>query len=109
MEPAIGRNGYVLFANITSDLFAFRPGASQQPDWSRSTFRGGLVSETAYLPGEALVNGPQSRNSPAIWCPMVPQLFVSIKKNSMHYRASMRKCLLGGTGRSWRLRAKTIS
>jgi outer membrane protein assembly factor BamB len=65
--PAIGRNGYVLFANITSDLFAFRPGASQQPDWSRSTFRGGLVSETAYLPGEALVNGPQSRNSPAIW------------------------------------------
>jgi outer membrane protein assembly factor BamB len=65
--PTIARNGSVLFANDVSDLYAFRPDASQQPDWSRSTFRGGVVSETAYLPGEALVNGPQSRNSPAIW------------------------------------------
>ncbi len=65
--PSIGRNGSVLFANSVSDLFAFRPEASQQPDWSRSTFRPGLVSETASLPGEALSGGPQSRNSPAIW------------------------------------------
>jgi outer membrane protein assembly factor BamB len=65
--PAIGRNGYVLFANTVSDLFAFRPESSQQPDWSRSTFRAGLVSETANLPGEALTGGPQSSNSPAIW------------------------------------------
>lgn len=65
--PAIGRNGYVLFANSVSDLFAFRPDASQQPEWSRSTFRPGLVSETASLPGEARVGGAQSHNAPAIW------------------------------------------
>lgn len=65
--PSIGRNGYVLFSNTVSDLVAFRPVTSSQPDWSRSTFRPGLVSDTATLSGEALVGGPQNRNSPAIW------------------------------------------
>jgi hypothetical protein len=64
--PAIGKNGYVLFANTVSDLYAFRPDSSQSPDWSQSTFRPGIISINASLPGEATV-GMQVRNAPAIW------------------------------------------
>ena len=64
--PAIGKNGYVLFANTVSDLYAFRPDSSPSPDWSQSTFREGIVNVNSSLPGEARV-GMQSRNAPAIW------------------------------------------
>jgi outer membrane protein assembly factor BamB len=65
--PAVGRNGTVLFANTVSDLFAFRPDSSQMPDWSQGTFREGVISVNSSLPGEAMVGGAQSKNSPAIW------------------------------------------
>ncbi|MGA8012308.1 MAG: PQQ-binding-like beta-propeller repeat protein [Candidatus Acidiferrales bacterium] len=65
--PAIGKNGYVFFANTVSDLFAFRPGSSTSPDWSQGTFREGIVNVNSSLPGEARVGGAQSRNTPAIW------------------------------------------
>jgi len=64
--PAVGRNGYVLFANTVSDLFAFRPESSPSPDWSQSTFRPGLISTSSALPGEATV-GMNARNAPALW------------------------------------------
>ncbi len=64
--PAIGKNGYVLYANTVSDLYAFRPDSSQSPDWSQSTFRAGIINVNSSLPGEATV-GMQSRNAPAIW------------------------------------------
>lgn len=65
--PAIGRNGYVLFANTVSDLYAFRPDSSASPEWSQGTFREGIIAANSSLPGEARVGGAQSRNSPAIW------------------------------------------
>jgi outer membrane protein assembly factor BamB len=65
--PAIGKNGYVFFANTVSDLFAFRPDSSISPDWSQGTFREGIVNVNSSLPGEARVGGAQSRNTPAIW------------------------------------------
>jgi outer membrane protein assembly factor BamB len=65
--PAIGKNGYVLFANTVSDLFAFRPDSSNMPDWSQGTFREGIINVNSSLPGEAVVGGAQSKNSPAIW------------------------------------------
>jgi large repetitive protein len=65
--PAVGRNGYVLFANTVSDLYAFRPASSNAADWSQSTIRPGLISDNASLPGEALVGHAQSKNSPVIW------------------------------------------
>ena len=65
--PAIGKNGYVFFANTVSDLFAFRPDSSTSPDWSQGTFREGIVNANSSLPGEARVGGAQSRNTPAIW------------------------------------------
>jgi large repetitive protein len=64
--PAIGRNGYVLFANTVSDLFAFRPDSSNSPEWSQGTFRPGIINVNSSLPGEASV-GMNVRNSPAIW------------------------------------------
>ena len=64
--PAVGRNGYVLFANTVSDLFAFRPESSLSPDWSQSTFRPGMISTSSALPGEATV-GMNVRNAPALW------------------------------------------
>jgi outer membrane protein assembly factor BamB len=64
--PAIGRNGYVLFANTVSDLFAFRPDSADSPEWSQGTFRPGIINVNSSLPGEASV-GMNVRNSPAIW------------------------------------------
>jgi large repetitive protein len=63
---AIGRNGYVLYANTVSDLVAFRPDSSNPPEWSQSTFRPGIINVNSSLPGEASV-GVNVRNAPAIW------------------------------------------
>jgi outer membrane protein assembly factor BamB len=65
--PSVGRNGTVLFANSVSDLFAFRPDSSQQPDWAQKTMRPGIIAADSSLPGEALAGGLQNHNSPAIW------------------------------------------
>lgn len=65
--PAIGKNGYVFFANTVSDLFAFRPDNSIRPEWSQGTFREGIINVNSSLPGQARVGGAESRNAPAIW------------------------------------------
>ena len=62
--PAIGA-GVVLFANTTSDLYAFEPGAPQLA-WSQSTSRPGVLSENSSLPGSAEV-GMSSASAPVVY------------------------------------------
>lgn len=62
--PTIGP-GVILFANTTSDLYAFEPGASQAA-WSQSTFRQGAISPNSSLPGSAEV-GMNSASSPVVY------------------------------------------
>jgi putative pyrroloquinoline-quinone binding quinoprotein len=62
--PAIGP-GVVLFANTTSDLYAFEPGATQLA-WSQSTSRPGVLSGNSSLPGSAEV-GMSSASAPVVY------------------------------------------
>lgn len=62
--PARGP-GVILFANTTSDLYAFEPGASQAA-WSQSTFREGAISASVSLPGSAAV-GMNSASAPVVY------------------------------------------
>ncbi len=62
--PAVGP-GVILFANTTSDLYAFEPGASQAA-WSQSTFREGAISSNVSLPGSAAV-GMNSASAPVVY------------------------------------------
>jgi hypothetical protein len=62
--PAIGSD-VLLFANSTSDLFAFKPGSASAA-WSQSTFRAGAISERSSLPGTAAV-GTNSASAPEIY------------------------------------------
>jgi putative pyrroloquinoline-quinone binding quinoprotein len=63
--PAIGCLGTVLFANSTSDLFAFEQGSTTAA-WSQNTNRPGAVSDNFSLPGSASV-GTSSASSPAVY------------------------------------------
>lgn len=63
--PAIGRLGTVLYANSTSDLFAFEQG-SITAAWSQNTFRQGMIGDNSALPGEAEV-GAVSVASPLVY------------------------------------------
>lgn len=63
--PAIGRLGTVLFANSTSDLFAFEQGSTTAA-WSQNTNREGAVSDNFSLPGSARV-GESSASSPVVY------------------------------------------
>jgi hypothetical protein len=65
--PAIGADGTVLYATVVSDLYAFRPTAGNQAIWSQSTFRPGIISTNAAMPGTARTSTARSKNSPAIW------------------------------------------
>lgn len=62
--PAIGANA-ILFANTTSDLYAFHPGSTTAA-WSQSTFRADAISETSSLPGTAAV-GTNSASAPEVY------------------------------------------
>lgn len=62
--PAVG-TGTILFANTTSDLYAFEP-SSTTAVWSQSTFRNGAISPNASLPGSAAV-GINSEAAPVVY------------------------------------------
>jgi hypothetical protein len=62
--PAIG-GSTVLYANTTSDLFAFEQDSTAVA-WSQNTFRPGVISENSSLPGSAQV-GMTSLAAPAIY------------------------------------------
>jgi len=62
--PAIGP-GVILFANTTSDLYAFEPGAAEMT-WSQNTFREGAISPNTSLPGSAAVD-MNSASAPVVY------------------------------------------
>lgn len=61
--PAVSP-GAVLYANTTSDLYAFEPGSTTAA-WSQNTFRAGAIAANSSLPGTATV-GQNSAASPVI-------------------------------------------
>lgn len=63
--PAIGRAGMILYANTTSDLYAFEQGTATAA-WSQNTNRQGAISDNYSLPGSAMV-GSSSASSPAVF------------------------------------------
>jgi len=63
--PPATSTGKILYANTTSDLYAFEPGATTAL-WSQNTFRGGALSPNSSLPGTATV-GQNSAASPVIY------------------------------------------
>lgn len=63
--PAIGRGGMILYANTTSDLYAFEQGSTTAA-WSQSTFREGMIGNNSPLPGSAGV-GANSDVSPVVY------------------------------------------
>lgn len=62
--PAVSP-GAVLYANTTSDLYAFEPGSTTAA-WSQNTFRAGAIAANSSLPGTATV-GQNSAASPVIY------------------------------------------
>lgn len=62
--PATSREA-ILYANTTSDLYAFEPGSTTAA-WSQSTFRQGALASNSSLPGTA-ATGTYSAASPMIY------------------------------------------
>jgi hypothetical protein len=63
--PAMGSNETILFANSTSDLYAFEQGSTTAA-WSQNTFRPGAIGENSSLAGTAAV-GTDSASSPVVY------------------------------------------
>ncbi len=80
--PAIASNDIVIVANTVSDIYAFQPAQSTAATWSQSTFREGIISANAAMPGTATTSTMPSKNSPAVWR---DETIVLSRQHWLHY------------------------
>jgi outer membrane protein assembly factor BamB len=64
--PALGPDNTLYLLNSVADIFALKPPRTDGYEWSRSTFREGLLSGAPPLPGEARTSTSAGKSAPII-------------------------------------------